>query len=65
MRDQIVAVYQTQVRGVTYVWASGGETWQDADGVWCHRHILGPKDIIHEQLTAPNYALAADVAVDD
>jgi hypothetical protein len=46
MADTIVAVYQTDVRGVTYVWASGRETWQDrATGAWLMRTLYSPADI--------------------
>jgi len=46
-RDTIVAVYQTQVRGVTYVWASGRETWQDPQtGAWMTRTVWCAEDII-------------------
>jgi hypothetical protein len=51
-RDTIVAVYQTQVRGVTYVWASGRETWQDLETYqWMTRTVWSAEDVImHEQL---------------
>lgn len=46
-RDTIVAVYQTQVRGVTYVWASGRETWQDSEtGQWMTRTVWSAEDVI-------------------
>lgn len=47
MRDTIVAVYQTDVCGITYVWASGRETWQDrATGTWLMRTIWSAADIV-------------------
>jgi hypothetical protein len=51
-RDTIVAVHQTQVRGVTYVWASGCETWQDPETYqWMTRKVWSADDIIaHNRL---------------
>jgi hypothetical protein len=51
-RDTIVAVHQTLVRGVTYVWASGCETWQDPETYqWMTRKVWSADDIIaHNRL---------------
>lgn len=53
MMDTIVATYWSEVNATrVYVWSSGTETWQDFEGHWRHRHIMSPKDVIHESLVA-------------
>lgn len=66
MRDEIVAVYQTQARGVTYVWASGRETWRSPDtGEWNLASVPDPQAVVTRYHLKHNPELAPDVAVED